>query len=268
MRRRDFVTASLATTAATALAGLERADGAPVAYGPPQQFYELRSYNVKPDADHKLVEEYLEKAAILAWNRLGVNPVGVFTELNKPQVERIDVLLPYNSLETFLNATVRVAGDTEYQQAAAAYLAVTPQAPAFVRMESALMLAFTGLPKLVLPPYSVAKQPRIFELRTYESHNERAALKKIEMFNAGEIGAMQRSGMAPVFYGQTLIGPRLPNLTYLLSAPDMDSHKQHWAAFGGDPEWKRLRAIPEYNDAAIVSKISSTYLQPTAYSQI
>jgi hypothetical protein len=36
----------------------------------------------------------------------------------------------------------------------------------------------------------------------------------------------------------------------------------------GDPEWKKLRAIPEYADKEIVSRISNKILQPTAFSEL
>jgi hypothetical protein len=60
----------------------------------------------------------------------------------------------------------------------------------------------------------------------------------------------------------------LPNLTYFLSAEDMESHRKHWSAFIGDAEWKKISAIPEYANARIVSKITNKFLSPTAYSQI
>jgi hypothetical protein len=124
------------------------------------------------------------------------------------------------------------------------------------------------MPQLALPEFSAQKKPRLFELRTYESHSETAALKKIEMFNNGEIEIMRRVGLGPVFFGETLVGTRLPNLTYLLSAENMGAHRQHWGAFGGDAEWKRISAIPEYANSKIVSKITNQFLVPTPYSQI
>jgi hypothetical protein len=86
------------------------------------------------------------------------------------------------------------------------------------------------------------------------------------MFNKGEIHVMRRVGLGPVFYGQSLVGRDRPHLTYMLWAEDPDAHKQHWAAFGADEEWKRLKVMPEYADT--VSKTSNKFLVPTDYSQI
>jgi len=105
------------------------------------------------------------------------------------------------------------------------------------------MLAFAGLPKMELPAYSREKKPRIFELRTYESYSEAKALKKVAMFNAGEVETMREVGLGPIFFGQALIGPSLPHLTYMLSAESQDLHKQHFAAFGKHPTGRNSREI-------------------------
>jgi uncharacterized lipoprotein YmbA len=45
------------------------------------QYYELRIYSTKSEAQQKLINDYWQKAAVPAYNRLGVSAVGVFTEL-------------------------------------------------------------------------------------------------------------------------------------------------------------------------------------------
>jgi hypothetical protein len=107
---------------------------------------------------------------------------------------------------------------------------------------------------------------RMFELRIYESHDDLKARLKVAMFNDGEIDVMRDVKMAPVFYGETLIGQDVPNLIYMLSASDMESHEAHWKAFIGHPEWDRMKKLPKYKDT--VSNITKVYLVPTDYSQI
>ena len=41
------------------------------------------------------------------------------------------------------------------------------------------------------------------------------------MFNEAEIGIFTRTGLAPVFFGDTLIGHRMPSLTYMLTFEDV-----------------------------------------------
>jgi hypothetical protein len=124
------------------------------------------------------------------------------------------------------------------------------------------------VPKLEVPAQKAAGKSRLFELRTYESHSKKANKKKVEMFNEGELTLFRKHGLAPVFFGETLIGPKQPNLIYLLAFDDMAAKDKNWAAFGGDPEWKKMSTTPGYTDAEIVSNISSVFLKPLACSQI
>ena len=90
-----------------------------------------------------------------------------------------------------------------------------------------------------------AAASRVFELRIYESHNEAAGSKKIEMFEkAGEIAIFRRVGLQPVFFGRNVIGANLPSLTYMLVFADMAAREKNWAAFREDPEWVKLRLPP------------------------
>ncbi len=88
----------------------------------------------------------------------------------------------------------------------------------------------------------------------------------VAMFNNGEIELMREVEMAPVFFGETLIGPNVPNLIYMLSADNMESHKAHWKAFLAHPTWERMKAMEKYKDT--VSKIKNWFLKPTSYSQM
>lgn len=263
MKRRNFLKTSVAASAVAALADLPLKSAA--ASGA-RDFYELRAYRLKEGASHDLLDSYLEKAAIPALNRAGAKPIGVFTEQEPKDGEKMWVLITYPSLESFSAAITRVPADADYQKAGAEYLALPKDKPGFERIDSWFLLAFSGMPKIELPPYSRERKSRIFELRTYESHGEAKALKKIDMFNSGEIGVMHEVGLAPVFYGQALIGRDLPHLTYMLSAEDREAHKKHWGGFGAHATWKKMKDDPQYADT--VSKITSRFLAPTAYSQI
>jgi hypothetical protein len=267
MKRRDFLKTSLV---ASALGGLSAttfpARAADAAAPTGREYYELRVYRLKEGATHELLDSYLEKALLPALNRLGVKPVGVFTETEPKDGPGVFVLVPYSSIEDFARVRAAVDLDPEYLKAGADYLKVAKSNPAFVRIDSWLMLAFAGLPKLELPAYCKAGKPRLFELRTYESHGEAVALNKVAMFNAGEIATMREVGLAPIFYGQSLIGPSLPHLIYMTSAETKEAHKQHWADFGKHPVWQKLKSDPQYADN--VSKITSRILVPAPFSQI
>ncbi len=169
-----------------------------------QQYYELRVYSTKSEKQQKLISDYWQNAAVPAYNRMGIQPIGVFTELEDSPTNKIYVLVPYDSLDLFASVPAKLAADSVYQTAGAEYLAATKADPAFERIESSLHVAFEGMKKLALPPSSAEKKPWIFELRTYLSPSESKGDNKVKMFNSGEITLMQEVGMCPVFFAQTL----------------------------------------------------------------
>jgi hypothetical protein len=233
----------------------------------PRDFIELRAYRLKTDAPQTALDVYLEKALIPALNQRGVEAVGVFTETEPKEGPIVWVLIPYKSLELFVSVNAAINTDPAVQTAGADYLVGPTKAnPAFERIDSWLFLAFTGQPHLAVPALAREKKSRIFELRTYESYSEERALKKIQMFNEGEIGAMQEVNLSPVFYGQALTGPGLPRLAYLLCSPDRPTHDKNWKAFQQHPTWLKEKNEPQYRDT--VSKSINRFLVPKPYSQI
>ena len=194
-------------------------------------------------------------------NRIGIGPVGVFNVMYGQNEPSLYVLAVHKSLESVANASTRLLEDEEYRKSDFANAALSD--PMYMSYQSTLMKAFKGLPKLEVPE----KKRRLFELRIYQSHNIRAAKKKIEMFNeGGEIAIFKKTGLNPVFFGETIVGPKQPNLHYMLVHEDMTDRDRRWGVFGSSPEWKELRENPEYRDT--VSNITDIILQPTPYSQI
>lgn len=266
MNRRRFITTTVAAAAVTGMTSTFSVMAADSSKNVKPEYYEWRTYTFKDAAQLALVEKHWAKAAIPALNRLGIKNVGTFREIDAKE-PRFFVLIPYTSLEQFTSTPGKLLADGQYQKDGAEYLGVEAKQPAYDRIESSLMEAFAGMPKLEVP--KLKGEPRIFVLRTYESHNEVAGKKKIEMFNdGGEIGIFKRVGLTPVFFGETVVGAHRPNLTYLLVFKDMAEHDKNWATFRTDPEWVKLKAIPDYADAKIVSKIVKTFLVPAEGSQI
>src|ERR1017187_1339041 len=108
MKRREFLTTTVAASTLAALGtGSLTASAAERAGARNREFYELRVYRLKAGASHELLDAYIEKAAIPALNRLGVKPVGVFTEIDPKDGPALYVLRTYPSLEVFAAATAR-----------------------------------------------------------------------------------------------------------------------------------------------------------------
>lgn len=268
MERRTFVkTALLSGSVLGGIAPLQNAAAFAGKKGRKKggQWYELRAYSFTADAQRQLTGDYLEQAYLPALNRAGMENIGVFSEWQPQGIGKMFLLIPYDSVESFAALDEKLAGDEVYAKAGEAYLSAPAASPAYERIESSLLRAFLHMPRIEVPE----KRERLFELRCYESPSESAGLKKIEMFNeAGEIDIFKKIGARPVFFGETIVGQRRPNLNYMLCFDNMEAHDAHWKAFGSDPEWKRISGLPEYSDARLISKITRTFLSPTGYSQV
>lgn len=260
MDRREF----LATGAVAAVAPLVGADA--VAQSTSRQFIELRRYHLLPGTKQRAFAAFVGDVAIPAMNRAGVGRVGAFTVVYGENAPSLLLVLAHPSLESVATLRDRLADDGTYMRAGAPILDAPLSDPAFVRVESTLLRAFAAMPTLEPAAGAGTNAPRICELRTYESHSDRAALNKLAMFNAGEIPIFRRAGLTPVFFGETVIGAKMPSLTYMVTMRDMAARDAAWSAFGKDPAWKTLSGDPQYRDN--VSAISDIILQPTSYSQI
>ncbi len=261
MKRRSFFQASVAGFSAVAAAGLAVATETDE---PQREIYELRTYSLKA-SKIPLLDDYLKNAFIPALKRYGFGPVGVFVEQIAPENVKTHVLLVHPRIESVSTLAQRLSADGEYQKSAAAYLAAVASDPIYERIESSLHAAIGGMPKMDIPNPA---QPRLFNLRIYESHNERASRKKIEMFNEGELAIFKRVGLTPVFFAETILGSAMPNLTYMLVFPDDPGLKAAWGRFRTDPEWQKLKAIPEYADKEIVLRVTNRLLTPASYSEV
>lgn len=233
-----------------------------------RDFYELRRYHLITGPQTKLAETYFAEALIPALNRAGMNPIGAFNLYIGPETPSIYLLIPSKSLEALVTAELQLQKDSDYVKSAAPFLNAPATQPAYERIESSISIAFEGFPKLVLPPPTREKGPRIFQLRTYESPSHRDHVRKVEMFNHGEFEIFEKAGFWNVFFGDTLIGRHLPQLTYMLSFPDLAELNAKWKNFGSHPDWKKLSSQPEYSYEQIVSNITNLILNPTSYSQI
>jgi hypothetical protein len=231
-----------------------------------RQYIELRRYHLLPGAKQRAFSTFIGNVAIPAMNRAGVARVGAFTVMYGENAPSLLLVLTHQSLDSVATLREKLANDATYLRDGAAILDAPLSDPAFVRAESTVLRAFESMPTLEPSAGAEKATPRIFELRTYESHSEKAAINKVKMFNAGEVPIFRRTGLTPVFFGETVVGPKLPNLVYMLTFENMVARDAAWSKFSQDPDWKTLSADPQYKEN--VSAISDIILRPTAYSQI
>lgn len=257
MNRRHFIQSA-------ASAGIAAAPAA--AAGGRNAIFELRYFRLRNGSQTRQTTQFLSKYYLPSARRAGAGPFGFFNAVIAQQSPFTLALVSYPSLNAVGEVHEKMMDDKEFRKGFDEYNSMSELS--YIRMENSLLRAFDGVPSILVPPSDAKREPRIFEMRTYESNNVKASLRKIKMFNDGEIQIFKRLGMQPVFFGETIVGRNLPNLTYMLSFNDLAAREKLWKVFGSDPEWQKIRSVPDVADAQIVSNISNAILRPLPFSDI
>ena len=263
MERRKFLAASIATSAA-ALTGT----GVAQPSASQREYYQLRRYSLIRGPELQLIQNYFKDALIPAATRMGLGPIGAFNLDIGVETPAYYLLIPGSSLETLVNLDLLLAKDEEFLKVAAPFWNATSTAPAFQRVEISLLAAFEGWPKVTPPAATATKGKRMFQLRTYENPSNGEHVRKVEMFPGGEYQVFKEMGFHPVFFGDMLMGSRMPNMTYMLSFTDSAELEAKWAALMSSPGWKTLSTSPRYGFDQIVDSITNQMLSPLDCSQI
>jgi len=233
------------------------------------QFYEIRSYVLGEKGDEAAVDAYVGDALLPALARLNVGPVGAFspTDADETGANTVFLVIPFDNLEQIATVREALAADVKYQSDAKEYLDRAHTDPPFARIRSELLSSMECWPEITDVKKEVLQDAdRVYELRLYESANERIGDVKVEMFNNGEVPIFLDCGITPVFVGQCLVGPQMPSLTYLTMYPNDAERLKSWDAFRVHPDWKVLSAKKKY--AGTVSRIDKFVLAAKSYSQM
>lgn len=240
------------------------------AFAQNREYYEIKVYTISSKAQEERIDQFLKNAYLPALHRAGISKVGVYKPIEDDTAhygKKVYVLTPFQKLEQFGTLQAKLDKDKQFQSAGKDYLDAPYNDPPYVRMESILLYAFSGMPKHEVPKHETPASERIYELRSYEGHTEKRYQNKVKMFNDGnEIGIFRRLGFNAVFYGEVISGSRMPNLMYMTSFPTRASRDEHWKAFSADAEWGKVRTMEEYQNN--VSKINIYLLHPTDYSEL
>lgn len=107
-------------------------------------------------------------------------------------------------------------------------------------------------------------QQRVFELRTYTSHENRLS-DVVARFKNHTTRFFERHGITNIGYW---IPTDQPNtLIYIVSHASREQAKKNWEAFQKDPEWIAAREASMAN-GPIVVKTQSVFMEPTEFSPI
>ena len=264
MKRRQFVkAAAVLPLAGPAVLAHNAGDESPRHPADENEVYELRQYEIIFGRPQQELENYFKDALIPALNRHGAAHVGVFSELGMSTPAKLFVLIAHPTFASFYTVADKLAADVQYQASSKAFESRSSREGIYSRYDTWVLRAFDGLKQMLVPDTS---RKRIFELRTYEGHNDDAVTRKTAMFNKEELDLFYTTKLHPVFFGKMIAGPAMPALTYMLTFKDMAERDANWDAFVDHPDWNTMRVKPEYSDS--VSNIIRVFLKPTDYSQV
>ena len=156
-----------------------------------------------------------------------------------PHMPQVAAVYGFSSLEEMASVREKLRPDVEFEYADSKLVEAAPYSPEIAAGEA-------------------SKTPRIFELRVYHSPTYRQLAALHERFAGPEIKIFHRTGIFPIFYSSTLVGPDMPNLTYLIPFESLAAREKAWTAFAADPEWVRVRkeSIDKYGQITIVNQMS------------
>ena len=113
------------------------------------------------------------------------------------------------------------------------------------------------------------KGGRVFELRTYTTAENR--LKNLHArFRDHTCKIFENHGMTNLAYWTPMDANKgkANTLTYLISHASRAQAGKNWRGFGGDPAWKKARAVSVKDGKILANRPQSTYLKAVDYSPI
>ncbi len=224
----------------------------------------LRMRNTQ-DGMTQRTNDFLSNAYLPALQKAGAGPTGAFASMIAEGSPFTLLVVQFPDAAAWEGVGRKLRENKDLAKASEAYYGGPLQ---FVRAETMLLRGFSTMPVIEVPPIRADKKTRIFELRTYESNNPRTLARKIKMFDEGEIALFRKLNMTPVFFGETIAGRNMPNLTYMLAYDDLTARDKAWSTFVTHPEWEKMKSQPGVSDAEIVSNISNSILRPLPFSSI
>ncbi|MDO4582940.1 MAG: NIPSNAP family protein [Planctomycetia bacterium] len=268
MNRRNFLTTMAIFSAVPTLSTVGNAEENGDS---PREYIQMATFFTPDETACRKLVERLDTILIPALNQQGFAKVGVLSlrhdlhanDSQFPEKYRHAVLVVFSS-PTFDKL------ENLHEQLHATDFPAEPILPDLDRplyddQQNTLLRAFPGCPTLEVPTLS---PQRVLQLRCYASPNANRNRSKRDMFDVrGELSLFRRCGMAPVFFGETLLGGMMaPSLHYMLSFENDDARRAGWQKFVSSDEWKKMRDEPEFHHTA--TRIINLFLKPSPHSQI
>jgi NIPSNAP len=234
---------------------------------PAVEYYQLSIYHIKNAAQLAVTNAYLKSTYLPALHKTGLKNIGVFNSIDNDTAadKKVYVLIPFASVQQYTSFTNALTAGTVLHNDTSAYSNAAFNDPPYERIETALLKAFKDMPLLKKPLLTAPGAERVYELRSYEAATEKLYRQKVKMFNeGGEVVLFNRLGFNAVFYAEVLSGSHTPNLMYMTTFNNKTERDEHWKNFVSDSTWKRISALPEYQNT--VSKADIFFMRPADFS--
>ena len=226
--------------------------------------YELRTYTTEPGRLDALLTRFRDPTLKL-FAKHGITNLAYWVPMDEKNGAgaKLVYLLGYPSRDAAVASWKNFRNDPEWQAVAKAseaggkivakvdsvFLAATPYSPAF--------------------KVGAAGAPRVFELRTYTTPDEKRLAALDARFGGGETDLFANAGMTGVIYTHPVDADKgaAHTLIYLLAHADRASAAASWQKFRTDPAWIKLRAESEKaSGGSLTSKTESMFLTPVDFS--
>jgi hypothetical protein len=227
-------------------------------------YYEFGSIRLQNGSQVSRMLSWLEKRALPLFQKHHFGPMGFFTVDVGPNIPAVFFVLSYPSLAEMGTLWGNLDADPDYTAAVAE---LEKDEPAFYREDAMLLRATAFCPPLAPTPVGDPGH-KIFELRIYESPTHRQLDYLHDRFAGGEIEIFHKSGIHPILYADTIFGPNLPNMAYLIPFESEAHREKAWAAFRSNPDWIRIRDESIRRGGEIVRNITNMLLVPASFSMI
>jgi hypothetical protein len=184
--------------------------------------------------------------------------LGLFTAVTGPRIPATLILSGFTSFEDMETSDALIRRDAGYRHALEAMekVAGPPYERATMLLRPALYSSEISNSRLIL------HHPRLFELRLYHSASE-VQLRSLHERLAKPRGIFSRADIRPLLQAETVAGPNLPNLAYLIPFVSLAERENAWTTAATDAEWNAAHESAAQANQ-IVADIS--LLQPTPFS--
>ena len=229
------------------------------------RYYQLQYFYLKNGTQSARIQEFMRHGLLPALSRIHDGPRMVLDALVAQHMPQVLAITGFGSLAEWQDLRARLSRDADYRRAFETWEAA-PEQP--YEDCSEVLLEATDYSPEIAPSDAPPAAPRIFELRVYHSPPWRQLSALHARFAGPEVAIFHRVGIHPVLYSSTLVGPSMPNLTYLIPFESLAAREKAWAAFAADPEWIKVRQESIDQHGQISSVIQMALYRAAAYSPI